>query len=369
MKTKHKRIIKKQRRKSKKLYRGGSHDVSEELAKVHQQNDISEELAKVHQQNEIQLPSISSIPLPGIQILGKAEQFVEGAASNVIDKGANFIGVNLNNPQSLGDKFRAIANQFANPKIGSSLKTMASQVGNIASIGIAAAAPVAEAVSDKLIPVVTKDIKKVGEAGASTVVNLAEDFAGPIIGIPRTALSGLEAGEAAINAASEVVRDVSEGAQVAIHNFKDLAEHPEEAQQIIDSEKNPEEAQQITDSVKTPEEAQQIIDSEKNPEEAQQITDSEKNPEEAVAKKLQQPSNMVDPRLTNDQRFLNNQAAVQAAGAGKRLNCLRKDAIKIGGYIEEAREKFKSSHLTKRKNNVKHRKTTRRNSTYSFSSN
>ena len=343
MKTKHKRIIKKQRRKSKKLYRGGSHDVSEELAKVHQQNDISEELAKVHQQNEIQLPSISSIPLPGIQILGKAEQFVEGAASNVIDKGANFIGVNLNNPQSLGDKFRAIANQFANPKIGSSLKTMASQVGNIASIGIAAAAPVAEAVSDKLIPVVTKDIKKVGEAGASTVVNLAEDFAGPIIGIPRTALSGLEAGEAAINAASEVVRDVSEGAQVAIHNFKDLAEHPEEAQQIIDSEKNPEEAQQITDS--------------------------EKNPEEAVAKKLQQPSNMVDPRLTNDQRFLNNQAAVQAAGAGKRLNCLRKDAIKIGGYIEEAREKFKSSHLTKRKNNVKHRKTTRRNSTYSFSSN
>ena len=72
---------------------------------------------------------------------------------------------------------------------------------------------------------------------------------------------------------------------------------------------------------------------------------------------------MVDPRLRNDQR------ASRAARTGKQLNRLRKDAIKIGGYIEEAREKFKSSHLTKRKNNVKHRKTTRRNSTYSFSSN
>jgi hypothetical protein len=332
MKTKHKRIIKKQRRKSKKLYRGGigtplptqevdnynqPNAIIKDVDKDNQQNNISEELAEVHKKNEIHLPSISSIPIPGIQILGKAEQFVEGAASNAIDKGANLIGVNLNNPQSLGDKFKAVMNQITNPEVASSFKGIASQVGNIASIGIAAAAPVAEAVSDKLIPVVTKDIKKVGEAGASTVVNLAEDVAGPIIGIPRTALSGLEAGEAAINAASEVVRDVSEGAQVAIHNFKDLAEHPEEA----------------------------------------------------VAKKLQQPSNMVDPRLINDQPLLNHQIAAQAAGAGKRLNCLRKDAIKIGGYIEEAREKFKSSHLTKRKNNVKHRKTTRRNSTYSFSSN
>ena len=306
-------MIKKQRRNSKKLYRGGSGTPlpTPELAKVDEKNEISQELAKVHESNEIHLPSISSIPLPGIQILGKAEQFVEGAASNVIDKGANLIGVNLNNPQSLGDKLKAIMNQFTNPEVASSLKGIASNVGNLASIGITAAAPVAEAVSDKLLPVVTKDIEKGINAAAATGVNLVEDVAGPIIGIPRTILSAAEAGEAAINAGSEIVRDVSEGTEVA----------------------------------------------------AQQFTDLVKNPGEAVATTIQQQSNTVGSKL------INNPAAVQAAGAGKRLNCLRKDAIKIGGYIEEAREKLKSSHLTKRKNNVKHRKTTRRNSTYSFSSN
>ena len=60
------------------------------------------------------------------------------------------------------------------------------------------------------------------EAGLGTVVNLAEDVAGPFIGIPRTLYSVAEAFNASANAGSELIKGTAEAIQGTQENFNRL---------------------------------------------------------------------------------------------------------------------------------------------------
>ena len=73
--------------------------------------------------------------------------------------------------------------------------------------------------SDKILPVVTKEADKAIKAGVATGVNLVEDVAGPFIGIPRTLLSAATAFNASVNAGSELVKGVAETVQGTQDNY------------------------------------------------------------------------------------------------------------------------------------------------------
>jgi len=95
-------------------------------------------------------------------------------------------------------------------------------LGNVSKYGevlVEAAAPVIEKTADKILPVVTKEADKAIQAGIGTVVNLAEDIAGPFIGIPRTILSAAEAFNASVNAGSELIKGTSEVIQGTQENM------------------------------------------------------------------------------------------------------------------------------------------------------
>ena len=86
-------------------------------------------------------------------------------------------------------------------------------------VGIEAAAPVIEEMSDKILPVVREEADKAIKAVVATGVNLGEDVFGPFIGIPRTLLSAATAFNASVNAGSELIKGVAETVQGTQDNY------------------------------------------------------------------------------------------------------------------------------------------------------
>ena len=213
-----------QKRKSYKNYKknkmcGGANEIaSNNIIKNPDDIAANDIMNKIEEQNKIELPDIAEIPVVG-PVLEKTGDLVEGAAVKGLDMIGNSIGVDINNPQSISEKLDNIKESLSDPVNVEKTKEILGNAGKYIEVGIEAAMPVIEKTVDKILPVFTKESDKAVKAGLGTVVNLAEDVAGPFIGIPRTLLSAAEAFNASVNAGSELVKGTAEAIQGTQENF------------------------------------------------------------------------------------------------------------------------------------------------------
>ena len=175
-------------------------------------------LDKIDEQNKVEFPELKDIPFVG-PIIEKTGNLVEGALVKGIDVMGNSIGVDIDNPGSISEKLNNIKEDLNNPENVENTKAILGNAGKYIEVGIEAASPVIEEMSDKILPVVTKEADKAIKAGVATGVNLVEDVAGPFIGIPRTLLSAATAFNASVNAGSELVKGVAETVQGTQDNY------------------------------------------------------------------------------------------------------------------------------------------------------
>ena len=199
-----------QNRKSRRMY-GGNQDVGSDLAA----NKI---LDKIDEQNKVEFPAINDIPFVG-PIIEKTGNLVEGALVKGIDAMGNSIGVDIDNPGSISEKINNIKENLNNPENVENAKAILGNAGKYVEVGIEAAAPVIEEMSDKILPVVREEADKAIKAVVATGVNLGEDVFGPFIGIPRTLLSAATAFNASVNAGSELIKGVAETVQGTQANY------------------------------------------------------------------------------------------------------------------------------------------------------
>ena len=183
-------------------------------------NDVEADkiMKKIEDQNKIEIPSILEIPVVGT-VVKKTGDLFEGAAVKGLDIMGKSIGVDIDNPQSFGEKLDNIKTSLTDPTNVEKTKEILGNAGKYVEVGIDAVAPVFEKTADKILPVVMKETDKAVESGLGTLVNLAEDVAGPIIGIPRTLLSAAEAFNASVNAGSELIKGTAEVIQGTQENF------------------------------------------------------------------------------------------------------------------------------------------------------
>jgi hypothetical protein len=200
------------RQSRKKMYDGGASESS---------NNADEIINKIEEQNKIEIPTIQEIPVFG-PVIKKTGNLLEGTLVKALDMVGDSVGIDIDNPVSIGEKLDDIKNAVINEENLKKTKEILANTGKYFEVGIDAAAPVLEKTANKILPVVTKEADKAVKAGLSTLVNLAEDVAGPFIGIPRTFLSATEALNASINAGSELIKGTSEAIQGTQENYKRL---------------------------------------------------------------------------------------------------------------------------------------------------
>ena len=181
-------------------------------------NEIME---KIEEQNKVEFPSIDEIPIVG-PVLEKTGDLIEGASVNLIDKTGDLLGIDVNNPGSVGQKLDDIKDMMSNPENVEKMKDIAGEMGKYGEVAVVAFKPAAEKFIDTSLPIVTEGIDKAVKAGVATGVNLAEDVAGPFIGIPRTILSAATAFNASVNAGSELVKGAAEAIQATQENAERL---------------------------------------------------------------------------------------------------------------------------------------------------
>lgn len=184
-------------------------------------NDSDEIMNKIEEQNKIEIPKIQEIPIIG-HVIEKTGNLIEGTLVKGLDLLGDSVGIDIDNPESFGKKLDDIKDAVINEENLKKTKEILANTGKYIELGIDAASPVLEKTADKILPVVTKETDKAVKAGFGTLVNLAEDVAGPIIGIPRTILSATEALNASINAGSELIKGTSEVIQGTQENYKRL---------------------------------------------------------------------------------------------------------------------------------------------------
>jgi len=211
--------------KHKRMY-GGEGDLAEQSNNEKEANEI---FKKIEEQNKVELPDISEIPVVG-PVIEKTGDLIEGASVNLIDKAGDLFGVDIDNPGSVSEKLDDVKEALGDPENLEKLKEIAGEAGKIGEVAVVAFKPAAEKFVETTLPVVTDGFNKAVKGVVATGVNLAEDVAGPLIGIPRTLLSAATAFNASVSAGSELVKGASEAIQGSQENFErlmDKAKMPE----------------------------------------------------------------------------------------------------------------------------------------------
>lgn len=219
--NKRKHLKKPSRKYSKRVYFGGekfSNNNGFEAAKS--ADDIAGEkiMKEIQEQNKLEMPSIEDIPIVG-PVLEKTGDLVEGASVKGIDIVADSIGIDLDNPGSIGDKLDDVNEAFSDPENVEKMKEIAGNAGQIAEIAVEASKPAINKFVTESGPIINKGISDAIKSGVSTGVNLLEDVAGPFMGVPRTLLAAATAANATVNAGSEIVKGASEAIQGTKENF------------------------------------------------------------------------------------------------------------------------------------------------------
>ena len=212
--------------KHKRMYGG---DVDVDVEEKINEKEANEIFKKIEEQNKVELPDISEIPVVG-PVIEKTGDLIEGASVNIIDKAGDLLGVDIDNPGSISEKLDDVKEALSDPENLEKLKDIAGEAGKIGEVAIVAFQPAAEKFVETTLPVVTDGFNKAVKGVVATGVNLAEDVAGPFIGIPRTLLSAATAFNASVSAGSELVKGASEAIQGSQENFErlmDKAKMPE----------------------------------------------------------------------------------------------------------------------------------------------
>jgi hypothetical protein len=214
------------RRYSRKIYVGGQNQQINNVSQVSNNgsaDDIAGEkiMEKIKQQNELEFPSIEEVPIVG-PVLEKTGDLIEGASVKGLNIMANSIGVDLNNPGSINKKLDELNQSFSDPENVEKLKEVASNAGQYASVVVQASKPAIKEFVEGSGPILVKGVNDAVKAGVTTGVNLLDDVAGPIFGLPRTLLSVARAFNASVNAGSEFIKSASETVQGTMENYDRL---------------------------------------------------------------------------------------------------------------------------------------------------
>ena len=213
------RYFKRQSRK--RIYGGGVEMSNSNLSNQQLSNDADEIMSKIEEQNKIEMPALEEIPIIG-PVIKKTGNLVEGSLVKGLDIIGDSVGIDIDNPESFGEKLEDIKYAISNEENVKKTKEILDNAGKYVEIGIDAASPILEKTADKILPVVIKETDKAVKAGLATLVNLAEDVAGPFIGIPRTILSAAKAFNASVNAGSELVKGTAEVIQGTQENYNKI---------------------------------------------------------------------------------------------------------------------------------------------------
>lgn len=165
---------------------------------------------EIEQQNNL---SLSNIP-----VVGSLVDLTEGIAVKGIDMIGDKMGIDLDNPVSIGDKLDSIKMAMNDPRNEQKVKEIVDNAGRYVDVAM----PIVERAVDKTMPLVAKEATKAIRAGIATGINVAEDALGPIIGIPRTIMSAAEAANASVKAGSEVMKGTAEAIQGTFQAIKEL---------------------------------------------------------------------------------------------------------------------------------------------------
>jgi hypothetical protein len=304
--------------KHKRMY-GGDVDVEEEKINEKEANEI---FKKIEEQNKVELPDISEIPVVG-PVIEKTGDLIEGASVNIIDKAGDLLGVDIDNPGSISEKLDDVKEALGDPENLEKLKDIAGEAGKIGEVAVVAFQPAAEKFVETTLPVVTDGFNKAVKGVVATGVNLAEDVAGPFIGIPRTLLSAATAFNASVNAGSELVKGASEAIQGSQENFErlmDKAKIPE-----VPSMKMPEVPSVKMPPVKIPEVPSMKMPEVKMPEVKMPEVPSMKMPE---IKKPEMPN--INYNIPNVSSYSDP------------MKKLQRDAQMVGGRIKKSQLEFLS---------------------------
>lgn len=183
---------------------------------------------EIEAKNQLFLPALEDVPVVG-PIAEKTGELVETAGVKAVDAVGDWIGVDLDNPQSLGDKIDGVTAALSNPQNVQRMKEAAREGAKMGGVMLEAAAPFAEKFVDEAIPIAQSGIEKASKATVATGVNLLEDIAGPLIGIPRTLLSAAEAISATVNAGAGLVKKGSETVDATLENYDRLVQNQSRA--------------------------------------------------------------------------------------------------------------------------------------------
>ena len=208
------------------MWRGGAgEETGEDAAAVERIEQ------QVEAKNQLALPALEDVPVVGA-IAEKTGDLIETAGVKAVDAVGDWIGVDLDNPQSLGAKIDGVTAALSDPQNVERMKEAARNGAKLGGVMLEASSPFVEKFVDEAIPIAQTGIEKASKATVATGVNLLEDIAGPLIGIPRTLLSAAEAVSATVNAGAGLVKKGSETIDATLENYDRLVQQQPQMPQM-----------------------------------------------------------------------------------------------------------------------------------------
>lgn len=176
---------------------------------------------QIEENNKLELPNLTELPVAG-PIIKSSGNLIENAAVKGLDVIGDSIGIDIENPESIGEKLDDIKDAVSSPENIEKTKQILANAGEYVGLVVEAASPVIEKTSEKVLPVVMKEADKAIDSIAATGINLLEDVTGPLIGVPRTLWTAAEAFNASVNAGSQLIKGTAEAIQGTQANLNRL---------------------------------------------------------------------------------------------------------------------------------------------------
>jgi hypothetical protein len=167
---------------------------------------------------------LPNINLGDSKILDKATDLAEGLGVKTLEKAGNLVGIDITNPQQTNQKLEQIRKTLTNPENINKIKEITSNIAEIGAVGIEASKPFITPLINTTVEKIKEAGSEVGEAAVKIALNTAEEIPGVgiLVGTVRNLSNAGEAGLAAINAGSEIIKTTSDSINAATKNFNRL---------------------------------------------------------------------------------------------------------------------------------------------------
>ena len=229
------------KKKTKKIYKGGEVNVtSNEINNTLKENKIMEEvknsegipsiMPNVNVLNSMKPVSnviesaqgmatniIGNLKKPVSNVVSKGVTLAEGLIEKGIEKVGDFVGVDVNQPQTIENKLHQIENIISNPEIKKEITKIGEVVGE-------AMKPYIKPLEEKIIEKTEEVGKELGTSAVKIALNTAEEIPGLgiLIGTIRSLDQATKAGLSTINAFSEVSKETTDAINATAKNYKRL---------------------------------------------------------------------------------------------------------------------------------------------------